>query len=224
MVPYGHVAMGVSLLFLSGFHSLASADPISFSFTTTLTGVSPSAAAVLTTDLHPGDSFVGFVSFEVTGPDETSNPGTAIFPASGSINLPFVQIPMQFVQVILAEANPQVGDFVGFAARDPRTFPGPFEGLFSVAAFQDPAGTLLTSTDVPDVSVLRRFPGGPFQAFTISTDTPFTNLVVGTLTATETPAPVPEPSTVFLLATGAAGLAVRMRWPMRAAVSRCGQE
>ena len=208
MITPRPVVVGLSLLFVFAT-SVARADPISFTFETTLTSVAESASSVLGVELHPGQSFVGSVSYELTGPDETDNPRTAIVPAAGSIKLPFVEVPMQFVQVILNEANPQLGDFVGYGARDPRTFPGPFEGLFSTVGFVDPSGQLLTSTDVPDVSLLSHFPGGPGQAFTLSTDTPFTRLVEGTMTVV--PEPVPEPATMLLVATGAARL-VWSRW------------
>jgi hypothetical protein len=201
----------MSLLFLFGT-SLAHADPISFTFATTLTKVTDSASSVLGVELQPGEFFIGSVSYELAGPDQSDDPRTAIFPATGSISLPFVRVPMQFVQVILSEANPQLGDFVGFAGRDPRTFPGPFEELFSVVAFVDPSGQLLTTTDVPDVSLLPRFPGGPGQAFTITTDTPFTSLVEGTMNAVSEP--VPEPATMLLVAIGAARLACS-RWDTR---------
>jgi hypothetical protein len=208
MIPCRAIAFGIGLVLAPAYQSVASADPLFFTFDTTLTSVSDSASTVLGVELHPGESFVGSVSFELIGPDATENPGTAIFPAAGVIELPFLRIPIQFIQVILDEANPQLGDFVGFAARTPGPLPGPFEGLFSVVAFVDPSGALLTSTDVPDVSVLHKFPGGPGQAFTISTDEPFTMLVVGTSSAR---APVPEPGTLLLVATGGTSLAAG-RW------------
>jgi hypothetical protein len=203
------IALGIGFALAPAYQTIASADPMFFTFDTTLTTVSDSASRVLGVELHPGESFVGSVSFEVIGPDTTDNTGTAIFPAVGTIELPFLRMPMDFIQVILDEANPQLGDYVGFGARTRGTFPGPFENLFSVVAFVDPSGSLLTSTDVPNASLLHKFPGGPGQAFTISTDEPFSRLIEGTSTARS---PVPEPGTMFLVAMGVGSLAWRFRY------------
>lgn len=130
MIPCRVIALGIGLVVAPAYQSIASADPMFFTFDTTLTNVSDSAS-----------------------------------------------------MVFLDEANPQLGDYVGFGARTRGSFPGPFENLFGVVAFVDPSGSLLTSTDVPNASLLHKFPGGPGQAFTISTDEPFSRPIEGTSTA-----------------------------------------
>jgi hypothetical protein len=182
--------------------SVARADPIHVSFTTTFTEVSDAASTVLGFDVQPGQRFTGSVTFEVTGPDTSEDPRTAIFPLTGSMDLPFAHLPMQFAQVILNEANPALGDFVGFLGRDPGVFPGGHQGLFAVVAFTDPSGALLDSAEIPDVSVLFRFPD---QRFSIATDNPFGVLAAGPARL------VPEPATGLLAAAAAAALLQRSR-------------
>jgi hypothetical protein len=221
---YGPPSSIVLCAFLSLFATTAEPAQAD-NFTTTLTFVSDLASSVLGVTLQPGQSLVGSVTYQVVrGDNAPHRPDIGDFRAVGNIQLPFTSVPVTGLTVVnnIVPRSPEdfvaPGDFLFIAGFDERVLPGPVGSLSVLWSFHDPSATLLTSDQPPDPSVFERFRlGSPHQRFDIRTsiggERPrAVDVLVGTLEATAAPAPIPEPSTLLLLATG---LAAGVRWHHR---------
>src|SRR3954463_4878420 len=212
MAPRARFVPRLFLILLAGFPATAAAEPISFTFTSTLTFVGDAASSILGVDLHAGDSFSGSLSF-APGSDTAENPSFGSYPGTGNIQTTvFGNINMSNLSV-LNDLNVN-GDVVSFAAFDQHRTPAPgYNGLLLGSNFEDPSGATLTSDRPPDLSTLRRFPGGPFRNFNLITfvdnDDAEISVARGTIQLSGTPAPTPEPATLFLCATGAVAVGRR---------------
>src|SRR5437868_935147 len=78
-----------SLLFIAASPSIATAEPLQFTFQTTLDEVSePNLRNFLGVNLHPGDALVGSLMLDSLGPDEDAQPTSGAFRADGTLSFP----------------------------------------------------------------------------------------------------------------------------------------
>lgn len=195
-------------LILVGMLTAAAAGPITFDFAGSVTSVVPALSGTFS----PGDTFSGSYTFESTTPDADPSPGGfyagaiigltfTIGPYTGTLGLcssgpcdifvqdngfgPCASVDCYFLNVI--PSGPSVAGVI------PTSFQiglNDFTGL----AFSSDALPLTP----PDLSLFLPFFGVNFDSFAFG--------VEGSITSFTLASPVPEPSTLLLLAAGIAGL------------------
>jgi PEP-CTERM motif len=198
----------------------ASADPITVNFDVTVRFARGALEDIFGVPIAAGDVIRGSFVYDPSTPDGNVTPDFGFYRGAGeALRLDTgtgLTLPIESYQVFdNANCFPDVCDaFLGVA--NTLTFPG-FEFIQAVADFRTAAGNHdgdglpqsleeLATVWAPGTFILDA------RALNAPPDD-LTHRFSGTLRLRETPEPVPEPGTLMLIATGAAGLIARRRRP-----------
>jgi PEP-CTERM motif len=194
--------------------SPASAETISFAFAATLDTVDPLALSLLGEAFRPGQVITGRVAVVATGPDLAPfDDSVGIYHAAGQMRFGSNAIGVQNLDVFNFN-----GEAVSFFAQDsfngpPRQYFGPYAVL---SFFSPPPGTLASDTLEEALEALPGWPQGFFAVYvTDNARDEEIRLLSGPARSLD-PAPVPEPSTLLLIATGGVAIVNRVRKRRRA--------